>query len=766
MENKLLIFGIIAMFLMTNFVAFPSMGIKTTISENNPSYNIIGNERCVYVPSIVIEDDDEFTSENGVVNPNAKGTKDDQYIISGRELQYISIVNTRKYFTISNCIINVKGIGVSFINVNNGIIKDCMFQNMENGIDILFADSNDNTIEHCSISYEEKGNYFFFVGIRSDNNEIHHCEIKADASGNKLSGFILSECNGNEIHNCKTSGGEYGFALEKSNNNIIHHNNVFDNDINVKILSGKNQWDEGLSKGNYWDGYKGTDLNGDGIGDGSYTINSDNIDRYPYMKPIGKSKEKQVNLKAYSLDYMPVLTRLLEFLKSRYPVLNRLFSASLLSNIGSDLQDEDEQESKDTNSVTYTTSPLHDGWLEIRDGVKILHLEGSHYDMGFQHGDLLKDEIQKNLRTQMTYFDAKGWTHEKIMEKYDYMKEFLPQEYQDEIQGMVDGSGLPFEDIAVLNTIPAIINHAFAGSCCEVSLWGPRTVDGELYHIRGWDWRIDLQDPATGTYFQENQILICRDPDSAYASLYPEFAGHIFSWGGFNEKGIAIGETTCITEDTTFDGISSAFRMRMVLDYAISGDEAIDIMSNDRTCGWNFVISDGNKPDGTAIEQTASILYVGKWNDPIEGTTPFWNSEGLIRRVPYFINPETAATDPGREEDRDPSGLLGFIRFLLGTDRSFGVWYFYKTISDAVEDRSGTLDLEGTTALIRDVYAGRTSLLFMIIMKIGLVNSVHQWVACPETGGISVAFSTADTYAFENPVHYFNLYDLLESGPP
>ena len=765
MKNKLLVFGIIVMFLMINFVAVLSMGIKTIISEKNPDYNIVDNEIYMYGPTIVIEDGDDFTSENGVVNPDAKGTKDDHYIISGQEFQYISIANTRKYFIITDCIINVKGIGVSFINVNNGIIQDCVFQNMESGVDVLFADSYDNTIEHCSISYEEEGNYFFFVGIRSDNNEIHHCEIKADASGNKFSGFILSECNGNEIHHCKISGGEYGFALEKSNNNIIHHNNVFDNDINVRILSGRNQWDDGLSKGNYWDDYKGIDLNGDGIGEGSYTIDSDNIDRYPYMKPIGKSKERQVNLKAHSLDYMPVLTRLLEFLKSRYPVLNRLFSASLLSSIGSDLPDENEQDSKDTTSVTYTTSPLHDGWLEIRDGVKILHLKGSHYDMGFQHGDLLKDEIQKNLRTQMTYFDAKGWTHEKIMEKYDYMKEFLPQVYQDEIEGMANGSGLPFEDIAVLNTIPAIFNHAAGGSCCEVSLWGPRTVDGELYHIRGWDWRLDLEDPETGTYFQENQVLICRDPDDAYASLFPEFAGHIFSWGGFNEKGIAIGETTCITDDFTFDGISSAFRMRMVLDYASNDDEAIDIMSNDRTCGWNFVISDANKPDGTAIEQTANILYVGKWNDPIEGTTPFWNSEGLVRRVPYFINPETAATVPGRE-DRDPSGLLGFIRYLLGTDRSFAVWYFYKTISDAVEDRSGTLDLEGTTALIRDVYAGRTNLLFMIIMRIGFVKSVHQWVACPETGGISVAFSTADTYAFENPVHYFNLFDLLESGPP
>jgi hypothetical protein len=51
-------------------------------------------------------------------------------------------------------------------------------------------------------------------------------------------------------------------------------------------------------------------------------------------------------------------------------------------------------------------------------------------------------------------------------------------------------------------------------------------------------------------------------------------------------------------------------------------------------------------------------------------------------------------------------------------------------------------------------------------MRIGFVKSIHQWVACPETGEISVAFATADTFAFENPVHYFNLYELLDSDPP
>ena len=43
-------------------------------------------------------------------------------------------------------------------------------------------------------------------------------------------------------------------------------------------------------------------------------------------------------------------------------------------------------------------NPLEGGWIEERDGIKILHVSGSNYEMGYQQGFLLKNEIEQNYR--------------------------------------------------------------------------------------------------------------------------------------------------------------------------------------------------------------------------------------------------------------------------------------------------------------------------------------------------------------------------------
>ncbi|MCX6670603.1 MAG: hypothetical protein NTX92_01610 [Euryarchaeota archaeon] len=52
---------------------------------------------------------------------------------------------------------------------------------------------------------------------------------------------------------------------------------------------------------------------------------------------------------------------------------------------------------KNTQSPS-DASVLDGGWVEERDNITILHVSGSHYQMGFQHGYLLQEEVQENVR--------------------------------------------------------------------------------------------------------------------------------------------------------------------------------------------------------------------------------------------------------------------------------------------------------------------------------------------------------------------------------
>jgi hypothetical protein len=112
------------------------------------------------------------------------------------------------------------------------------------------------------------------------------------------SSFHLQDSSFNTIAESNIAG--FDLLMRFSNSNMIIRSNItsvdlgagysntfFENNFASKFVfpvSEANFWDNG-SIGNYWSDYKGTDANGDGIGDTPYVINADNQDRYPLMNP-------------------------------------------------------------------------------------------------------------------------------------------------------------------------------------------------------------------------------------------------------------------------------------------------------------------------------------------------------------------------------------------------------------------------------------------------------------------------------------------------
>lgn len=101
----------------------------------------------------------------------------------------------------------------------------------------------------------------------------------------------------NTIRNNIIKNNSIGVSLEKSNYNVIYHNNFINNTVQANVTADcVNIWDDGYpSGGNYWSNYADVDLcsgpyqnetGSDGIVDSPYGITNDNRDNYPLMGPI------------------------------------------------------------------------------------------------------------------------------------------------------------------------------------------------------------------------------------------------------------------------------------------------------------------------------------------------------------------------------------------------------------------------------------------------------------------------------------------------
>jgi parallel beta-helix repeat protein len=197
----------------------------------------------------------------------------------------------------NNITMNTMGI-LLWSSSNNCIAENDITTNGPNQPAIWFAAlSNHNSVYGNSIANNHIGIYLSM----SSNNSISGNSITANFDGLYLSTYYKGTSDFNNIcGNIIKSNRRSGMFLDNANRNNIYHNVFVDNVEQVRGVYASyysiNVWDDGYpSGGNYWSDYSGVDLNSgpyqneagsDGIGDLSYTIDSDNTDRYPLMGPI------------------------------------------------------------------------------------------------------------------------------------------------------------------------------------------------------------------------------------------------------------------------------------------------------------------------------------------------------------------------------------------------------------------------------------------------------------------------------------------------
>lgn len=355
---------------------------------------------------------------------------------------------------------------------------------------------------------------------------------------------------------------------------------------------------------------------------------------------------------------------------------------------------------------TKTLARCGQGFLEEVDGYRVLHLKGSPYEMGFQQGSLLKDDIKElvrflfDVKAKELKIDVAGMTvrpdAKKIIAGIALLqKKFVPPRFFEEIQGVADGAGMTVEEITVANFIPEMFH------CSGFAMSGSATKDGTLYHGRildyGCDWRL-----------QDHAVLTIAEPDGKIPFVNVTYAGFIGSVTGMNAKHVSIGEMGGAGRGH-WAGVPMAFLVRMALEDADDLDEAAAIFrDNPRTCEYYYVVADGNS--GKAV-----------------GMEAHWNRFNLVQM--------------GELHPRLPHAMKDTVLLSAG-DR-------YEELAKRVKEGIGTFDATSARELMSRPVAMKSNLHSVLFET----KSSRMWVANASKDGQPAA---------SQPYHEFVFLDLLK----
>jgi hypothetical protein len=256
-------------------------------------------------------------------------------------------------------------------------------------------------------------------------------------------------------------------------------------------------------------------------------------------------------------------------------------------------------------------------YLEQIGEERVLHLKGPHYDMGFQHGKLMKEEIEAASMV-LKVVGVASWEGDfqaTLRQAWERTEKFIPEKFKQEIKGMAEATGLSVEDVQDFTIFPELFH------CSGFAMWGKATADGELLHGRVLDY---MREAGLDKY----SLIIIQEPKDANAFVNVAYSGMLGSVTGMNDRQIGIGEMGGRGAEQ-WDGMPMSFLIRECLESGNTLDDVKRIMTDTpRTCEYYYVISDAKADNGRG-----SAYGVAAWPKDIQFIAPNQAHERLPRPV-------------------------------------------------------------------------------------------------------------------------------------
>ncbi|HPO14179.1 MAG TPA: C45 family autoproteolytic acyltransferase/hydrolase [Candidatus Hydrogenedentes bacterium] len=280
--------------------------------------------------------------------------------------------------------------------------------------------------------------------------------------------------------------------------------------------------------------------------------------------------------------------------------------------------------------------------MDMGDAIPALYLSGTHYEMGYQHGQLAKDLIHAFRDKAVNFvashvekeYGAPAWLAPMIApsllvwESAGYRRT-IPSGIYDEVKGIADGAGIhPLEVVAAT----AIWEIYMAHGCSEFVAANEMTPDGSMIH--GFN---DDQPSSQHAFASAYLAMIFYAPVDGLPFCTQNTVGTVGLYGGMNTAGISVAWDNTHTKDRTLYGntklpaVPYVVTLRRLLEESSTLDQAIQVVCSamPRPLADIIIIGSAHEKKAVALETAGSTCATRPLEEGVVWSTNHFRSETL-----------------------------------------------------------------------------------------------------------------------------------------
>ncbi len=257
------------------------------------------------------------------------------------------------------------------------------------------------------------------------------------------------------------------------------------------------------------------------------------------------------------------------------------------------------------------------------NGVSVVNLYGTWYEMGQQYGALLKkelNEVYELVRIIIEYSVGNADQADRII---SVQAAQMPYSINAFLKGAAETSGLTVEQLQAVNAVERI---GGLPRCSAVFCWDDYT-DGPLVIGRNYDYS-----EAFALLKDDVAVTVYHPADGSLATATIGYVGEIYAVNGFNEKGVFMelnnGKPSANVKspDARITGTTMLFSALFEIDEL----DDWDLFFNTVNCSSSYIINVADSQEARSYEWCPVGVKRGGADLP----------EGLLVSTNHYVNPD------------------------------------------------------------------------------------------------------------------------------